>query len=68
MLRETARGKGIGASLVEAIRHEGKRLGATRLMLFNRRERESYLRGFYPKHGWIERTDTAFFMVELDED
>lgn len=67
-LRRAARGKGIGAALVDAVIQEGRRLGATRLMLFNRRERESYQRGFYPKHGWVERTDTAFFTLELAED
>ena len=33
-----------------------------------RRERESFQRGFYPKHGWIERDDTALFMYYLDKD
>lgn len=67
-LREAARGKGVGASLVDAIQREGRRLGATRLMLFNRRERESFQRGFYPKHGWTFREDVGFFTLGLDED
>jgi hypothetical protein len=29
---------------------------------------ESYQRGFYPKHGWIERDDAALFMYYFDED
>lgn len=67
-LREAARGKGIGAALVDAIQQEGRRLGATRLMLFNRRARESFQRGFYPKHGWTLREDVGFFMLDIDED
>ena len=67
-LWEVVRGKGIGAALVDAIQREGWRLGATRLMLFNRRERESFQRGFYPKHGWTLREDVGFFMRDLDDD
>jgi hypothetical protein len=36
-------------------------------MLFNRRERESFQRGFYPKQGWTEREDVGFFTLDLDE-
>jgi GNAT superfamily N-acetyltransferase len=67
-LRETARGKGLGGRFLAAIEEEGTRRGCTRLLLFNRRERESYERGFYPNHGWEERDDTALFNRWLTED
>ena len=62
------KGKGIGTTLLEAIKHEALQRGCKRLMLFNGRSRESYARGFYPKHGWKERQDVAFFMLYLDEE
>jgi GNAT superfamily N-acetyltransferase len=67
-IREAARGKGLGGRFLAAIEEEGKRRGCTRLMLFNRKERESYQRGFYPAHGWEERDDTALFNRWLTED
>jgi GNAT superfamily N-acetyltransferase len=67
-LYESARGQGIGAALLEAVKRVGRERGATRLMLFNRRERESFRRGFYPKHGWTEREDVGFFSLDLDDD
>ncbi len=66
-LREAARGLGIGRKLLAAVAEEGTRRGATRLMLFNRKIRESYRRGFYPKAGWCERDDVAFFMFDLPD-
>jgi len=67
-IREAARGKGLGGRFLAAIEEEGKRRGCTRLMLFNRKERESYQRGFYQNHGWEERDDTALFNRWLTED
>jgi GNAT superfamily N-acetyltransferase len=67
-IREAARGKGLGGRFLAAIEAEGKRRGCTRLMLFNRKERESYQRGFYQNHGWEERDDTALFNRWLTED
>ena len=64
-LREAARGQGVGRLLLAAVEAEGTRRGATRLMLFNRRLRDSYQRRFYPKAGWYERDDVAFFMYDL---
>lgn len=63
-----ARGQGIGAALLDEVKQRGRVRGYQRLSLFNRRERESYRRGFYPKHGWIERDDTALFIYDLEED
>jgi GNAT superfamily N-acetyltransferase len=67
-IREAGRDKGLGGRFLAAIEVEGKRRGCTRLLLFNRKERESYQRGFYPNHGWEERDDTALFNRWLTED
>jgi GNAT superfamily N-acetyltransferase len=66
-LREAARGQGIGGQLLTAIEREAQRRGINRLMLFNRKERASYQRGFYPKHGYVQRDDVAFFTRDLPE-
>ena len=63
-----ARGQGIGAALLDEAKRRGVARGYQRLTLFNRRERESFQRGFYPKHGWIERDDAALFMYYLDDE
>ena len=62
-----ARGQGIGGALLEEAKRCGIARSYQRLTLFNRRERESFQRGFYPKHGWIECDDAALFMYYLDE-
>ncbi len=61
-----ARGHSIGTALLDEAKRRGIARGFQRLSLFNGRERESYRRGFYPRHGWIERDDTALFMFYLD--
>jgi len=67
-IREAARGKGLGGRFLAAIEEEGERRGCARLMLFNRKERESYQRGFYQNHSWEERDDTALFNRWLTKD
>ena len=37
----------------------------SRLMLVNRKSRESYRRGFYKKLGWEEREEFANFVLHL---
>jgi len=63
-----ARGRGVGGVLLEEAKRRGVAHGYQRLTLFNRRERESYQRGFYPKHGWIERDDAALFMYYFEDE
>jgi GNAT superfamily N-acetyltransferase len=58
-------GHGIGGRLLAAVDAEARKRGCTRLILMNRRIRESYQRGFYSKHGWHELSDAAFFTRKI---
>jgi len=60
------RGHGIGAQLLEKVKADGKKRCCSRLSLLNSRGRESYQRGFYQKHDWIERTDMANFVFKIE--
>lgn len=64
-VQEAFRAQGIGGQLLDAIQVEAKERGCSRLMLLNLRKRESYQRGFYPKHGWEERPEMANFVLPL---
>ena len=64
-IRDSVRGQGIGTRLLETVEAEAVRRGCTRLMLLNMRQRESYKREFYFKHGWEERPQAATFMKNL---
>jgi GNAT superfamily N-acetyltransferase len=64
-IAESARGQGIGAQLLEVAEAEARQRGCARLMLLNMRQRESYQRGFYAKHGWEERPNAANFVRYL---
>jgi GNAT superfamily N-acetyltransferase len=64
-LRPSARGKGLGAELLETVKAEAHERGASRLSLLNNRSRESYERGFYQKHGWEERQLMANFIYRI---
>lgn len=66
-LRPGETGHGIGGRLLEGVRDQALKRGSVRLMLMNRRTRESYQRGFYVKHGWEESQDGAFFTLSLAE-
>jgi GNAT superfamily N-acetyltransferase len=62
---ESARGRGIGTRLLEAVKAEAARRDCWRLSLLNMRGRESYQRAFYAKDGWQEREDAANFIFDL---
>jgi N-acetylglutamate synthase-like GNAT family acetyltransferase len=64
-IKEEFRGQGIGNSLLEAVKVEAQNRGCSRLMLLNIRNRDSYKRQFYTKHGWEERPDAANFVFQL---
>lgn len=65
-IAEAARGQGIGGELLENVKAEAKVRGCSRLSLLNRRQRDSYQRGFYSKHGWEERPDMVNFIYMLE--
>jgi GNAT superfamily N-acetyltransferase len=60
-------GRGIGTLLLDTIKEQASRKGCSRLILMNRRDRESYRRGFYASHGWEELREGAFFTLTLLE-
>jgi GNAT superfamily N-acetyltransferase len=62
---ESARGAGLGTKLLEAVNDMAIGRGCSRLMLVNRKTRESYQRGFYRKLGWEEREEFANFVLHL---
>lgn len=59
-------GQGIGSKLLELAIDEARRWGCARVSLLNRRDRESYRRGFYAKHGFQERESLANFVLPLN--
>jgi GNAT superfamily N-acetyltransferase len=61
-------GLGIGGRMLNAIKEQAVKHRCTRLLLMNRRVRDSYRRSFYAKHGWEELRDAAFFTYELPEE
>ncbi len=65
VVKDSARGMGIGRALcTEAIRVSRAR-GACRLSLLTDRKRESYVRGFYGKCGFLE-DGAAHFVLPLE--
>ena len=63
-----ARGRGIGTELLEHVIAGAKTRKASRIMLNNNREKDSYERGFYLKHGFEERSTMANFSLKLTYD
>lgn len=66
-VQPSSAGKGIGSRLLDAVNEEARRRGCTRLILMNRRDRESYQRGFYAQNGWEELREGAYFALQLPE-
>ena len=69
-VRETARGAGLGSSLLKAVMAEAGRRGCYRLSLLNGKYRESYRRRFYEKQGWDERptmVNFVYYMPKIEE-
>ena len=62
---EAARSMGAGTKLLEAVKEMAVSRGCFRLMLVNRKSRQSYERGFYRKLGWDEREEFANFVLTL---
>ena len=64
-VRASARGRGAGTQLLQAVHNEAAERGCARLLVLNRRNRASYQRGFYENCGWVERPDAANFVYTL---
>ena len=61
-------GLGVGGRLLDGIKEQAVKRKCSRLLLMNRRVRESYRRSFYAKHGWEELRDAAFFTLDLPDE
>ena len=66
-VKESCRGMGVGAKLVEAAKELARQNNCSRLSLLNGRNRPSYERGFYKKCGFTERDEMANFIFILPE-
>lgn len=64
-VREKQRGKGIGTKLLNKIKEEAEERGCSRLSLLNGKNRESFDRRFYQKHGFKEREQMLNFIFKL---
>lgn len=62
---ESARGTGAGSALLDAAVQAARERQCVRIWLINNRERPSYARGFYPRHGWTEQAEMARFVLPL---
>lgn len=65
LVSEKKRGKGIGKKLLDYVEDHYHQIGCTRLMLNNSKLSEGYIRGFYKKNGYTERTGFANFVKSL---
>jgi GNAT superfamily N-acetyltransferase len=64
-VRSGRRGQGMGKKLLAVIEADARARGCARLSLINLRTRESYMRKFYIKAGWQERSEAANFVYVL---
>jgi GNAT superfamily N-acetyltransferase len=64
-VRDSARGRGVGRRLLQAVETEARSRGCIRMALTNLRHRESYKRQFYVKAGSTERSDAANFIYQI---
>lgn len=58
------RGAGVGGALLKAALEYARAIGCKRVEVTSRRARESYQRGFYAAHGFVE-VDSALLRLEL---
>lgn len=66
-IQEDARGAGLGGQLLQYVMQEARQRGCYRLSLLNSKDRESYERKFYEKHGWEARPDMVNFVYFIPE-
>ena len=67
-VRPTARAEGVGAALLKTVQEDALERGCHRLSLLNGKQRESYERKFYEKHGWEERPGMSNFVYRFPID
>lgn len=65
LVARSARGDGVGRRLLETAQAKARERGCSRLMLNNRRTAPSFVRSFFPKHGFRERKEYANFVKQL---
>jgi len=64
VVEERRRGEGVGTALLEAAVAHARGLGCRRVDLHTARARQSYHRGFYVAHGFVE-VDSAVLRFEI---
>jgi GNAT superfamily N-acetyltransferase len=64
VVAEGERGAGLGGAFLRELETRAVAIGAVRMELHTRRTRESYVRGFYAKHGY-EEADCAVLRRSL---
>ena len=57
---------GAGTALLEAVNVEARAKGCSRLALNNWRDKISFQRGFYAKHGFVEKPLSARFVLQFE--
>ncbi len=67
-VREDARGRGVGSTLMEDVKELAVTKGCSRLMTLNNRTRPSYERDFYARLGFEEREEMANLVLQFEEE
>jgi len=67
-VEEEARGKGVGAALIDDVKEYALAKNCSRLMLLNNRERPSYEMDFYTRLGFVERPEMANLVMPLEQE
>ncbi|NBC96762.1 MAG: GNAT family N-acetyltransferase [Deinococcus-Thermus bacterium] len=67
-VRSDVRGEGAGSALIDRVKREARARGCARLLLYSGREGDAYERSFYPKMGFAEHDELAFFILPVPPD
>jgi GNAT superfamily N-acetyltransferase len=66
IVERAARGRGVGSQLIGTAEERARERRCKRLMLNNRITAQSFIREFYPKHGFRQRDGFANLVKALD--